>query len=82
MSHKQAILEAVAGLPETATWSEITDALLALVARQGSAADFARQYRTQLTADQLAEYQNPSGDIPLESVLAELEARGPARESA
>lgn len=84
MSNKEAVLKAVATLPEAATWAEITDALLAVVARHGSAADFARFYRTQLAAADLAEYAGLQGDIPLDTVIAELEARStiPARESA
>jgi hypothetical protein len=82
MSEKQAVLAAVGTLPESASWVEITDALLAVVARRGSAADFARLYRTQLTADHLAEYLNPPTGTSLDSVVAELEARESARESA
>lgn len=82
MSDKQSLLQMVGSLPENATWHEITEALLALVARRGSLTDFARLYRTQLTAEQLAEYLNPKGDIPLDSVIAELEKRMPAQEPA
>lgn len=82
MSEKQSVLEAVGTLPDSATWAEITDALLAVVARRGSPADFARLYRTQVTPNQLAEYLNPQADIPLDAAVAELEARGPSRESA
>ncbi|HEV3436035.1 MAG TPA: hypothetical protein VG122_01675 [Gemmata sp.] len=82
MSDKQSLLQMVGTLPENATWTEITDALLSLVACRGTSAEFARLYRTQLTAEQLAEYMNPKGEIPLESVIAELEARTPVRESA
>jgi hypothetical protein len=75
VSDKQAILEAVGALPEGANWAEITDALLDLVARRGTAADFAKLYRTQLTADQLAEYLSPKGEFRLDDVIAELENR-------
>ncbi|MBY0512283.1 MAG: hypothetical protein K2P78_00015 [Gemmataceae bacterium] len=82
MSEKQAVLAAVGGLSESAGWVEIADALLAVVARRGSAADFARLYRSQLTAADLAEYLNPPAGTALDAVIAELEARPPARESA
>ena len=82
MSEKQAVLAAVGTLPDSAGWAEITDALLAVVARRRSAADFARLYRTQLTTADLAEYLNPPAELSLESVVAELEARGAVRESA
>jgi hypothetical protein len=82
MSNKQSVLEAVETLPDSASWGEITDALLAVVARRGSAADFARLYRTQFTPEHLAEYLNPHTDIRLDAVITELETRTPARESA
>jgi hypothetical protein len=84
MTNKEAVLQAVGALPDSATWAEITDVLLAAAARHGSPADFAQLYRTQITSDDLAEYAAPNGDIPLDAVLAELEARVPApvRESA
>jgi hypothetical protein len=82
MSNKQSVIDAIRSLPETASWVEITDTLLGVVARNGSEVDFARLYRTQFTAEHLAEYLNPPGGAPLEAVIAELEARTPARESA
>ena len=82
MSDKQSVLQAVNTLPEDATWTEITDALLGLVARQGTAADYARLYRTQITAADLSEYVNPAMEVSLESVLAELDSSAAARESA
>lgn len=74
MSDKQALLEAVRSLPEGANWTEITDALLDLLARRGAISDFARLYRARITPEQLAEYLNPTGDIPLDDVIAELDA--------
>jgi hypothetical protein len=82
MSDKQSLLQMVGALPKNASWREITNALLELVARRGTTADFARLYRSQLTEEQLAEYQNPIGDIPLDSVIKELEERTAVRESA
>lgn len=83
MSNKQSVIDAVGRLPESADWPEITDALLAVVARRGSEADYARLYRAQFTPEHLAEYLNPPpGGVPLDGVIAELEARAPARESA
>jgi len=46
------------------------------------AADFVRQYRAQLTVEQLLEYFDPKTDYSLDAVAAELEALPPARESA
>ncbi len=77
MSDKQSLLQTVGALPDGASWSQITDALLALLARRGSAADFARLYRTQLTAADIAEYLDPKGEIPLDDVIAELGASSP-----
>lgn len=74
MSNKQSVIDAIRPLPETASWVEITNALLAVVARTGSEADFAHLYRTQFTAEQLAEYLNPPGGAPLDTVIRELEA--------
>jgi hypothetical protein len=75
MSDKQVLLKAVADLPDGAGWSEITDTLLTLLARRGSVADFARLYRAQFTAEQLAEYLNPRMEHALADVIAELEAQ-------
>lgn len=77
MTNKDAVLRAVGALPDSATWAEILDALLAAAARHGSPADFAQLYRTQITSGDLAEYADPKGDIPLDPVVAELEARAP-----
>ena len=82
MSNKQSLIDAVGTLPETASWLEITDALLAVVARRGSEADFARLYRTQLTAEHLAEYTRVPVGIPISEFVATLEARNPVRNSA
>jgi hypothetical protein len=80
MSNKQSVLQVVQNLPESASWVEITDALLAVVARSGSAADSARLYRTQFTTDHLAEYLNPpSSGIPLDTIVAELQSRTSVR---
>jgi len=78
MSEKQSLLQAVGALPDDASWSEITNTLLLLLARRGSGTDYASLYRTQLTAEQLAEYANPKGDLRLDDVIAELETRHPA----
>jgi hypothetical protein len=75
MSDKQTPLQLVESLPDTANWHEITAALLGVVARRGSAADFVSLYRGQFTAEQLAEYLNPRPEYSLAAVIAELEAR-------
>ena len=82
MSTKQTLIDAVGTLPETASWLEITNALLSVVARRGSESDFARLYRTQLTSEHLAEYANPVAGIPISDFVATLEARDPFRNSA
>lgn len=82
MSDKQSLIRAVDTIPDEATWAEITDALLDLVARRGSVSDFARLYRTQLTAQQLAEYLDPRCEFPLDDVVAELETSPASRETA
>jgi hypothetical protein len=75
MSDKQTLLQAVTRLPETATWSQITEALLDVMARRGLPHDFARLYRAQLSAEQLAEYADPKAEFSLDAVLADLAAR-------
>jgi hypothetical protein len=82
MSDRQTVLDVVGSLPESATWADISDALLSLVARRGTPADVARLYRAGLTADALADYLNPAAEVSLEAAVADLEARGAARESA
>ena len=75
MSGKQAVLEAINSLTESATWAEVTDALVGVVARNGSQSDVAKLYRQRLTADDLAEYLAPKLDVSLDAVVAELEGR-------
>jgi hypothetical protein len=78
MSDKQMLLQAVGALPDGATLGEIIDTLLAVLARRGSGADFARLYRAQLTDQQLAEYLDPKTEFRFDDVIAELESRKPA----
>jgi hypothetical protein len=79
MSEKEAILRAVAGLPDSTNWAAVTDALFRIVARDGTPADVARLHAALTTPEELAEYTNPVADgVPLADVLAELEARGSA----
>ena len=75
MSDKQSLIQAVDALPDAASWPEITATMLDLLARRSAISNFAKLYRTQLTADHLSEYINPKRDVSLESVVAELEAR-------
>ena len=75
MVSKQAVLETIQTLPESAGWTEITDALLALLAREGATSEYARLYRSQLTPQILEEYANPKFEVSLESMIAELELR-------
>lgn len=78
MSDKQQLLKAIESLPDSANWTELTDSLLAVVAKNGTLADFARMYRTQFSAADLAEYLNPRAEVSFADVLADLEARGVA----
>ena len=82
MSNKQSLIDAVEELPESASWSEITDRLLSTVAEKGTPQVFARLYRTQLTAEMLEEYSRPPEGIPLDEMIAHLESRPSMRESA
>jgi hypothetical protein len=81
MSDKQAALDAVSRLPESATWAEITDALFLVAARNGSPADLARFYRSQLGAEQIREYLNPAADVSLAEVVDELRSSAPTPRS-
>lgn len=78
MSDKQTLLKVVEAMPDGATWSEMTDRLLAALARHGTPADFARFYRSQLTAADLAEYLDPKIECSLVDVLNELKAMSAA----
>ena len=82
MSEKQKLLDAVTGLPESANVSQITDALLNFLANRGAMSEFARIYRAQMTADDLAEHLNPKFEHDLVQVIAEIAARHDKRESA
>lgn len=78
MSEKQTLLKVVEAMPEGVTWGEITDRLLAAVARHGTPADFARLYRAQLTAADLAEYLDPKFEFALADVVDELKTMSAA----
>lgn len=78
MSDKQELLKVVEAMPDGATWSEMTDRLLAVLARHGTPADFARFYRSQLTAADLAEYLDPKIEFLLVDVVNELKAMSAA----
>lgn len=73
MSEKQRLLDAVAGLPDSANWSKIADAVLNHLANHGTPQEYAQFYATQLTAEDLAEYANPKMDHELGDVIAEIE---------
>jgi hypothetical protein len=77
MSNKQSLIDAVGALPEAASWAEITDRLLSIVAEKGTEAEFARLYRSQTSAAELEEFYSrpPQGGIALDDVIAGLEAR-------
>jgi hypothetical protein len=75
MVDKQTVLNTVQTLPDSASWPEISDALLGLLAREGLTTDFVRLYRSQLTPEMLAEYEQPNFDVSLGDMIKELEAR-------
>lgn len=75
MINKNAVLHTVQTLPDSASWTEIVDALLKLAATNGSVSEYAQLYRSQLTAADLAEYANLQCDISLDEVIKELEQR-------
>jgi len=75
MSHKQKLLEAARGLPDTANWHEIADVLINVLASAEQPAELARVYRQQITAEQLTEYLDPRTDVSLSSVVAELRSK-------
>jgi hypothetical protein len=82
MSEKQSLLKAVSELPDSATAAQVTDALLNYFANRGAMTEFARLYRAQMTADQLAEYFDMKPELELRQVVAEIEALHSKRESA
>ena len=83
MSLKHKVIEVVGTLSDDAGPTEITNVLLDLLARKGALSEFARLYREQMTAEQIAEYVNPPmGEFKLDAVVTELENLHPARESA
>jgi hypothetical protein len=82
MSEKQSLLKAVSALPDTATAAQVTDALLDYFANRGSLTEFAKLYRAQMSADQLAEYFHMKPELELRQVVAEIEAFHSKRESA
>lgn len=75
MINKQAVLDTVGTLPDSASWPEITDALLNLLAREGSTTEFTRLYRSQLTPNVVEEYEHPKLEVSLGDMIEELETR-------
>jgi len=82
MSNKDAILKAVAGLPDSINWDDVASCIAGIVARDATEKDVARFFGVALpvTPEQMALYANPPTDgIPIQDMLAELEGRGPSR---
>ncbi len=80
MSEKDAILSAIAGLPDSTNWAGVADAVFSILARYGTPADVARLHAAIITPEELAEYENPpTGGMQLHDLLAELEGLGPNR---
>ena len=82
MSEKQRLLDAFAGLPDSLNWSRVKDAVLNYLAVHGTPAEYAQFYHSQLTAEDLAEYENPKTDHELGAVIAEIRAMHEKREPA
>jgi hypothetical protein len=80
MVNKQAVLQTIQSLPDSANWAEISNALLNLVAREGSVREFVNLYRAQLSPKDLEEYAQPNFDISLGAMIEELEARHPRKD--
>jgi len=79
MSEKQTLLRAAEQLPETATWRQVTDAMIDVLANAQQQTELARLYRQQVTASQLAEYVDPRCEVSLEEVISELAAQDRTR---
>lgn len=82
MSNKDAILKAIAGLPDSIDWDAVASSVAGIVARDATEKDVARFFVTALpvTPEEMALYANPPTDgIPIEDMLAELEGRSPSR---
>jgi hypothetical protein len=73
MVNKEKVLQTVQAVPDSASWSEITDALFLMVSREGSVAELTNLYRGQLTPADLKEYEQPRFEVRLDDVIAELE---------
>jgi len=75
MSNRDAILKAVAGLPDSMNWAALTAAVYRVVARDGTPDDVARFQAAIVGPEAMAEFENPPTDgIPIQNLLAELEA--------
>lgn len=80
MSEKDAILRAIAGLPDSTDWAGVADAVFGILARFGTPADVARLHAAIVTPEEMAEYENPpTGGMQLHELLAELEGSSPNR---
>ena len=80
MSDKDAILRAVAGLPDSVDWAAVTKVLYQAVARDGTPEDVARFQAAIVTPEAMAEFENPPvGEMQLRDLLTELETLGPNR---
>jgi hypothetical protein len=56
MISKSSFIQAIQTLPDGASWTDIADALLRMVAHEGSTSDFVRLYRGQMTTESINEY--------------------------
>ena len=82
MSNKDAILKAVAGLPDSINWDDVASSIAGIVARDATEKDVARFFGAAvvITPEMMALFENPPTDgIPIQDLLAELEGRTPSR---
>jgi hypothetical protein len=84
MSDKQSLLKAISELPENASSTQITDALLNWVGSRGAFADYVRLYRLQLNHAELERFygEMKKGEFSLEEVIGELENSNAPKRSA
>jgi hypothetical protein len=81
MITKQTVIRTIETLPENAGWTEISDALLNLVAHQGTARDFAKLYLGQIQPNEFDAYAQPKLDVSLSALIKELEAKSTGKDA-
>ncbi len=82
MSNKDAILKAVAGLPDSINWDDVASSIAGIVARDATEKDVARFFGAAvvITPEMMALFANPpTGGPQLRDLLAEFEGLGASR---